>query len=355
MKVREVHVEPQTLALRTPLRTAAGEIAERMALVIHVTTETGLVGVGEACPLPGYDDEDPDATAEALSGVVARELPGAAADPATTGRLGELPAHARAAVDCALWDLAAQREGRPLWRTLREDLSERQPDPSPVAVNALIGADDPTQAGEQAEAAVAAGFTTVKVKGGDDRDVARVRAVRDAAGPDIAIRVDANRAWSSDQAPGRLAEMGRCNVEYVEEPTADPRGWRALRGAVALAADESSSRDEAAVEPGVALPGHPDVVIVKLGRSGGFARAAALAASAPSAVVTTNLDGPVGVCAATHLALAIGDPARAHGLSTLGALEGHGPPTPLIAPPTAAGLALDATLTTLTAPPPPAR
>ena len=87
----------------------------------------------------------------------------------------ELP-QALAAVDLALWDLAGKREGRPLV----ELLSDRRP--GQVAVNAVIDAAEVPECARQARAAAQAGFSCVKVKVGDDGDIERVAAVRDAVG-----------------------------------------------------------------------------------------------------------------------------------------------------------------------------
>ncbi len=124
----------------------------------------------------------------------------------------DLP-EALAAIDLALWDRAGRRAGRPVAQLLAEDAA------SSVAVNATLGADDRAGAAAQAAAAARAGFGCVKVKVGIGDDAGRVAAVRAAVGPDVALRVDANGAWSNaHEALANLRALVPAGLEYAEEP-----------------------------------------------------------------------------------------------------------------------------------------
>lgn len=336
-------LRPFSLSLKTPLETAAGPIERRDGFLVRVDDD-GVAGVGEATPLPGWT-EPPEACEAALREAVERL--GSDGPEPTLESLAETPA-ARHGVALALADLAARRAGRPLYRELGAD----QPVQS-IPVNATVG--DGTVEGtvEAAGAAVDAGFTCLKVKVGArpvEEDLTRLRAVRDRVGPEIAIRADANGAWSREEAREALDALADVGVEYVEQPLApnDLDGLRALRGGpVGVAVDESLAHHEPAtiVEARAA-----DVLVLKPMVLGGLDRARAVAAVAEdaglSAVVTGTFDGVVARVGAVHLAASLPDPLPS-GLATAGRLAEDLAPDPApvsggrIDVPRAAGLGVD--------------
>src|SRR3990172_10714874 len=100
---------------------------------------------------------------------------------------------------------------------------------------------------ESARQSVSAGFRTLKIKAGAEREtdvlVERIRAVRAAVGPGIRLRIDANGAWDAATAADRLAAVAGFDIEYAEQPLAanDVEGLADLRRRVAvpIAADEA--------------------------------------------------------------------------------------------------------------------
>ena len=97
---------------------------------------------------------------------------------------------------------------------------------------------------QTAVAAVAAGFGTVKLKVGAsdlEGDVASVAAVRDAVGDDTRLRLDANGAWTAEEAVEALAQLEQYDIEYVEEPVAgmDALAQVASQSPIPVAVDES--------------------------------------------------------------------------------------------------------------------
>jgi L-alanine-DL-glutamate epimerase-like enolase superfamily enzyme len=163
----------------------------------------------------------------------------------------------------------------------------------------------------------------VKVGIGDD--AGRLAAVRAAAGREIAIRVDANGAWSTpDEAVANLRALAATGLEYAEEPV---HGVDAL-AAVRAAGVARVAMDETASSPGAVGSGATDAVCLKIARCGGItglmrdARAARAAGS--EVYVASSFDGPVGVAAGVHAAaaLAASGPLPCCGLATLGAFCG---------------------------------
>lgn len=206
-----------------------------------------------------------------------------------------------------------------------------------IRVNATIGAGTPDEVAAQAAAAVDRGFRALKLKVGAGETpaglVARVGAVRAAAGDDVAIRLDANGAWTLDEAVPRLRSLAGFGLQYVEQPLPahDLAGMAALRGRVGVpvAADEAvTSVADARAVLGAGAAG---VLVVKPARVGGRAAVAGIAGLAAAAgvpvVVTSAFETGIGlraaIVAAANLPDVPGWPAaeRDHGLATLELLE----------------------------------
>jgi L-alanine-DL-glutamate epimerase-like enolase superfamily enzyme len=188
-------------------------------------------------------------------------------------------------------------------------------------VSAAIAATDRAGAAAEAAVAVAAGFATLKLKVGVGDDAGRLAAVR-AVAPEAALRVDANGAWTVDEAVPALASLAPAGLELAEEPVHGVDAFRALRERV----DVPLAMDETAAEPGALSSGAADGVCLKVAACGGISAllAAADAARAAGAFVylASAYDGPVGIAAAVHAAAAL-QPTPACGLATLRLFEGE--------------------------------
>jgi O-succinylbenzoate synthase len=182
----------------------------------------------------------------------------------------------------------------------------------------------------------ASGCRTAKVKvaepgQSEDDDLARVEAVRDALGPEGAIRVDANAAWDVDTAVARIKNLDRVGLEYVEQPCASADELRALRRRidVRIAADEvvRRSADPLAVD----LRDVCDVVVLKVQPLGGV-RAALRVAEAHGlpCVVSSALESSVGIAAGVALAAALPELPFACGLATVALFTDDVTSTPLL-------------------------
>ncbi len=314
MDVSLHHVD---LPLKTPLRTAWGDLEARSILLLEIRGEDGVVGRGEAAPLEPYDGVPfaaVSAALEAYADVLRRtpDRPGPGLLDACR-RVVDLP-QALAAVDMALWDRGGRREGRPVAALLTDTAA------SSVPVNATIGAESAEVAAASAAAAVDAGFGCVKVKVGVGDDVARVGAVRAAGGDQLAIRLDANGAWSVDEAVDAINRLADFGLELVEEPVHGIRELRAVRERVPV----RIAMDETAAEPGAVGAGAADAVCLKISRCGGIGalavQAALVRAAGGEAYLASTYDGPLGIAAAVHVAGAL-KLKTACGLATLDAFD----------------------------------
>jgi L-alanine-DL-glutamate epimerase-like enolase superfamily enzyme len=313
-----LEVAERRLRLRAPLAAAHGTVTERELLTVRIAAGDGHEGIGEAAPLPSYDGVELEDVRSALADCerVLRDADdGARADVLAACRRAAVLPQAVAAIDLALWDLAGRRAREPVWRLLGA-----RADPRPVAVNALIAAEDRAGAAAEAARAVAAGFPCVKLKVGIGDDAGRVAAVRAAVGPDVALRLDANGAWAIEEALAHLYALGPSGIELVEEPV---RGVEALR-AVADAAAVPVAMDETAVAPGALASGATPIVCLKLSRCGGISglleAAQTVRAAGGEVFLASTLDGPLGIAGALHAA-AVLRPGRPCGLATLAGFE----------------------------------
>ena len=314
-----VAIEQRTLRLRTPLQTSYGPpLAVRELLELEIEGADGVPGRGEAAPLEPYDGVSMQRARAALEayrpvlqdgdGLDGGELLDAcrAAD--------DLP-QALAAVDVALWDRAGRRHGVAVAALLSDSALDE------VRVNATIGAVDRAGAAASAAAARAAGFGCVKLKVGIGDDAGRVAAVRAALGPQVLLRLDANGAWTVDEAVRAIASLSAAGLELVEEPVHGLAALREVRERVAV----RIAMDETAAEPGSLTSGAADAVCLKLSRCGGIsgllAAATLVRASGAEPYVASTLDGPLGIAAALHAAAALRLRA-ACGLATLDLFEG---------------------------------
>jgi len=203
-----------------------------------------------------------------------------------------------------------------------------------ISVNVTIPAVGPQRA---YEIAAASGCRTAKVKVAEPgqpeaADIARVEAVRDALGPGGRIRVDANGAWTVDQAARMLRALAAFGLEYAEQPCATLAGLADLRRRVdvPLAADESIRRAEDPLA--VRAAGAADIVVLKAAPLGGVARALRVAAGCGLPVVVSSaVESSVGLAAGVALAAALPELPYACGLATASLLAGDVTATPLAA------------------------
>jgi O-succinylbenzoate synthase len=175
------------------------------------------------------------------------------------------------------------------------------------------------------------GFPAVKVKVRDASGIALVAAVRDALGPGVPIRIDANGAWDVDTAVDTIARLARYDLEFVEQPVATIADLARVRRAVdvPIAADECirTIDDARAVRAADAV----DVIVLKQQPLGGVRAALRVAETAGvPAVVTSMMETSVGLAAGVALAAALPELPYACGLATLGVLSGDVTRTPLV-------------------------
>ncbi len=265
--IASVDFERVELPLAREFTIARGTTSTATNHLVTVTDETGRTGVGAAAPA-AYYDETPDSVESVLPELCA--VAEAIESPFAQQRLerelleaapGE--AAARAAVSVAVHDLAAKQRAEPLYQQWGLD-----PTLAP-ATSYTVGIDSPEEMAAQAAEIAEHGYPILKVKLGTDNDQERLEAVREAA-PEVRIRVDANCAWSPDEAIENAAWLHSCDIEFLEQPVIadDTEGLQRVTQETPfpVAADEScvTAADVGTVADAV------DIVVVKLMKCGGI-------------------------------------------------------------------------------------
>jgi L-alanine-DL-glutamate epimerase-like enolase superfamily enzyme len=232
--------ERVSLPLEHEFTISRGSTTAAENVIVRVEDEGGMVGVGAAAPSSHYGETA--ATVEAVLPDLLAEVE-AVGDPHALAeieaRIGHVVADnpaARCGVSIALHDLVAKRLGVPLYR-----LWGLPPADAPTS-SYTIGIDDTDVMREKTAAAVEAGYSTLKLKLGTDRDRELVEAVREEA-PEATLRVDANEAWTPRETARKSEWLADLGVEFIEQPlpASDPAGLRDAyeRSVLPIAADES--------------------------------------------------------------------------------------------------------------------
>ncbi len=213
----------ETFPLRIPFTSQARPAVD--SLLVRVTTDQGLTGWGEA-----FGFEAVPVTGRAVSELLAPLCVGQDAARIVPlmravqeklqvfGRGGPVT-HALSAVDIALWDIAGKAAGLPLHRLLGGGAAELDCYASldPYADPALVRAG--------VRQALDAGFRSVKLH---ENQVPAVRAARAETGPDVALMLDVNCAWTVNQAREIAAELRDTGLKWLEEPVWPPENYDGL-------------------------------------------------------------------------------------------------------------------------------
>ncbi|UCE45825.1 MAG: dipeptide epimerase [Methanobacteriota archaeon] len=212
---------------------------------------------------------------------------------------------AKAAIDMAVYDLLGKREGKPLFGYLGGSGD------GSALTDMTIGIEDEEETVRRATRHCREGFRALKLKVGLDLegDVRRMSAVRDAIGPSVEMRVDANQGFTVEEALVFCEEMHALDVVLVEQPVAedDYTGLKKVRerSPVPIMADECLRTVADAKR--VAAEGAADIINIKLMKSGGVFPALAIDDIARDAGIITMV-GCMGeiqqsIAAGLHFAL----------------------------------------------------
>jgi muconate cycloisomerase len=301
---------PRRLAYGGVSRTALGSAAVSEHAIVFVDTDAGVTGIGEISSvfkrrgrLLARD------LAAALAPVVVGEDPRRIAylvqqmDRALDG-----VEEAKAGIEMALWDILGKALDTPVYALIGGKVRERVP----LSYSVPFG--EPSAMADYARERVREGHRTIKVKVGNEpaRDVEAVRRVREAIGPGVRLRVDANMAWRTAKEAIRLIRaMEPWDLELVEQPL-PPRELDAMAEVrraigVPLMADESIRTPRDAME--VIRRGAADIASVYVAEAGGLVNASRIFALCEAAgmpcMIGSMPEFGIGTAAQIHLGVAM--------------------------------------------------
>jgi L-alanine-DL-glutamate epimerase-like enolase superfamily enzyme len=313
MRISKLEAIPVRVPLKAGMvtKTAHGDHHTSDYVIVRIYTDDGIVGLGEATVSALWSGETSKSCVATLADLIGPALMGT--DPTQISALRKLMdfliklnPFTKAAVEMALWDIAGKARGVPVYQLLGGKFWDIIP------TKMMIGAFDLPRVRSLAEQFLGWGVRCLKVKVGLDLagDLARVKAVRDVAGPDIPITIDANCGWNVTTARLALERLRPFNILVAEQPIApgDTEAMASLRPAgIPIMVDESVFTIADAWN---VLRAHAaDVVSIYPGKNGGIAAAIEIAHVAQAAGVPchvgSNLELGIGSAAMLHLACAV--------------------------------------------------
>lgn len=327
MTIARADIFRYDLPLVRPLRLKPQTLTSRSGFLIRLVSDTDHIGWGEAAPLPGFSTESDEAVVSELKDLK-RLLPGRDLPPdltALTGQFHEWPTSrwwtnsVHCALEMAALNLVAAEQAQPLAKLLSERFLET------VHLNGLII--DTEGVTEAARVLRRDGCRAIKLKVGNssiETDIERTRNAFHELGSSTTLRLDANRAWSFEDACRFAEGIADCEIEYLEEPLANYEQLREFseRTGLAVALDESIIN---ATPDILTSDSHVRAVILKPTLLGGFDRTAGWARKAKELdikiVISSCFESSVGIAALIQLAAAFNTFNTPVGLDTLTWLE----------------------------------
>lgn len=312
MKIKDIAIETIEAPLKKPFKTALRTVKGIRDIAVKVTTDTGHVGYGEAAPTAVITGDTLGSIRCAIEDYIKPQIIGFEVSN-IEGIMNKINGSivkntsAKAAVDMAIYDLFAQMNNLPLYKLLGGNKEE-------INTDITISVNSPNEMAEDSLDAINRGYKTLKIKVGNDSkiDMERIKAIRDAVGYSVDLRLDANQGWKPKEAIRLLGNMeGRgFEIELVEQPVKahDLKGLKYVTDNVSIPilADESvfSPLDAATI----IQTRSADLINIKLMKTGGIYNALKICALAEiyevECMIGCMLESKLSVSAAAHLAAA---------------------------------------------------
>jgi len=314
--MRITHVE--SYAVRIPLKparrmiTALGQHNVSDYVLVRLGTDQGIEGAGEATVMPIWSGETVWGAKAVIDHLFAPALIGC--NPCNIAEIDarmapacQLNWFAKAAVEMACWDIQGKAAGKPVYELLGGPARGLT-----ITCRFSMGAYEPQRARARAQELVREGFQTIKVKVGGPAadDIARVRAVREAMGPDRGLVIDANCGWDAETAIACIHALDDCRIDLVEQPT--PDGDYAAIARVRREVKPPVMADDMCFDlvhaQELARNQACDVISVYPGKNGGIGRSKQIVEFAArhgmACSIGSNLEWDVGTAAMGHLVVA---------------------------------------------------
>ena len=309
LRIEQIELYKFSIPLKEPFTTSLGTEESAENVLVKIITSQGIIGFGECSPYMPINGESND-TCFIVGQYFARALKGK--DPlqisACIGLMDKIiygNSSIKSAFDMALYDIASQHAGMPLYKFIGGENNKT------IITDYTVSIGDPEKMAAEALKIKEQGYPAIKVKLGINgkKDVQRIKAIREAVGKDIPLRIDANQGWKVKEAIETLNALYEFNIQHCEEPIAR---WKFMQlrkvkknSPIPIMADESCGDDhdaERLIELGAC-----DYFNIKLGKSGGIFKALKMARMAEAATIHLQvgamLESRLGMTAFAHYAL----------------------------------------------------
>lgn len=309
LSIEQVELYKLSIPLVEPFITSLGTDTHAENVVVKIITREGIIGFGECSPYMPINGESQD-TCFIVGQYFAKALIGK--DPLQIedciGLMDKIiygNSSIKSAFDIALYDIASQHAGMPLYKFIGGENNKT------IITDYTVSIGEPNKMAADAIKIKAEGYPAIKIKLGKNGkiDIERIKAIREAVGNEIPLRIDANQGWAVEEAIETLQALAVYNIQHCEEPVAR---WNFMRlpeikkaSPIPLMADECCS-DEHDAERLIQIEAC-DYFNIKLGKSGGIFKALKMVKMAEKAnihlQVGAMLESRLAMTAFAHFAL----------------------------------------------------
>jgi L-Ala-D/L-Glu epimerase len=309
LPIRAIELSKISIPLIEPFITSLGRDDSAQNVLVKIITKEGVTGFGECSPYMPINGESVDTClavgkyfVQALTGQDALDIPGCIG---IMDRIIYGNSSIKSAFDMALYDIASQNAGVPLYKFLGGTNNKT------IVTDYTVSIGEPQKMAEDAVKIKADGYPSIKVKLGKNgnTDIERIKAIREAIGDEIPLRIDANQGWEVDEAIATLIQLSKFGIQHCEEPIAR---WNYMRlpevkkaSPIPIMADECCG-DEHDVARLIAINAC-DYMNIKLGKSGGIYKALKMVRLAEAADIHLQvgafMESRLGMTAFAHFAL----------------------------------------------------
>jgi len=310
MKISSIDMFPVRIPFLRPHKIALGSAEDREVLIVRITTDNGLVGLGEAIAHPAFSGETLGALKAGVKCLAASALGESPMDlnKICTSMDQKLYANygAKGAIEMALFDVLGRYFNVPVYNLLGGITKDRFP------ISRSASHSDLEKDIAEVRDYMKEGYRIIKVKVGVltvGEDVERIKALREVAGSKVSLRADANQGWDVPTALKFIRGVEDCGLEFLEQPIEKSNldGLAFLRGksGTPILADESAATEHDVLE--IIKRKAADFISIKLVKSGGILAARRIATLANSAGIKCYLgsqtETSIGSAAGLHYAL----------------------------------------------------
>lgn len=309
MRIKNIQVDIVKIPFRKPFTMAMWTSKEKIHVVARITSEDGIVGIGESVPLVAEFGEPAKGIKEIIEQYFAPVLIGVEIfdiEEIYRRMNAAVKFHwfAKSTIDFAIYDLMGKTANVPLYSLLGGLNNDK------ILLNWVIGIQEPENAAKEAEYYFNKGYRSFKLKAREsDRAINTLREVRAIVKDKAKIRIDANQSWSVSEAIQTINKMEKFEPELIEQPVSywNLEGMAQVRNAtnIPIMADEGVVTINDAIRA-VRL-GAADIINLKIAKSAGIFYSRKIADIAEGAglecIIGSMLEGWIGTAASAHLAV----------------------------------------------------